>query len=180
MRDDSSELGELKRVVNVLIQNIDEFNSNSILVAATNHPQLLDNAIWRRFDEILKFDLPDKNERRQIFQIHTRKIPLEKMDIEKIINKTKYFSGDDIQKMVRYAVRCVIQQNRDHLRLEDFNEAIKIIRSRKSNEKDITYFINPTTKSELAKSYRKNGLTYEKIADIMKVSVSSAHRLVNK
>lgn len=59
MRDDKNELGELKRVVNSLLQNIDQFGPNSVLIAATNHDQLLDPAIWRRFTTTLRIDLPD-------------------------------------------------------------------------------------------------------------------------
>ena len=59
MRDDKNELGELKRVVNSLLQNIDQFGPNSILIAATNHDQLLDPAVWRRFTTTLRIDLPD-------------------------------------------------------------------------------------------------------------------------
>lgn len=59
MRDDKNELGELKRVVNSLLQNIDQFGPNSVLIAATNHDQLLDPAVWRRFTTILRIDLPD-------------------------------------------------------------------------------------------------------------------------
>ncbi|OWZ83370.1 AAA family ATPase [Natranaerobius trueperi] len=62
LRNDSYELGELKRVVNSLIQNIDNFNENSVLIAATNHHELLDPAIWRRFSKIINMDRPDKNE----------------------------------------------------------------------------------------------------------------------
>ena len=49
-RDDSNELGELKRVVNSLLQNVDAMSDDSLLLAATNHEQLLDSAVWRRFD----------------------------------------------------------------------------------------------------------------------------------
>ncbi len=59
MRDDKNELGELKRVVNSLLQNIDQFGPNSVLIAATNHDQLLDPAVWRRFTTTLRIDLPD-------------------------------------------------------------------------------------------------------------------------
>jgi hypothetical protein len=48
-RDDAGEIGELKRLVTVLIQEIDDWPSSGLLVAATNHPELLDPAIWRRF-----------------------------------------------------------------------------------------------------------------------------------
>lgn len=58
-RDDGQDIGELKRVVNVLLQAIDEWPATSLLVAATNHEELLDRAIFRRFDFWLRF--PDSN-----------------------------------------------------------------------------------------------------------------------
>lgn len=60
-RDDEGDIGELKRLVNVLLQEIDDWPSGSLLVAATNHGELLDPAIWRRFDDVLHFEIPDKS-----------------------------------------------------------------------------------------------------------------------
>ena len=60
-RDDQGETGELKRLVTVLIQQIDDWPSSSVLLAATNHPDLLDPAIWRRFDLHIDFPLPDQD-----------------------------------------------------------------------------------------------------------------------
>jgi len=57
-RDDGSEIGELKRLVNVLLQAIDDWPSSGLLIAATNHPGLLDPAVWRRFDRVLEFPQP--------------------------------------------------------------------------------------------------------------------------
>jgi SpoVK/Ycf46/Vps4 family AAA+-type ATPase len=57
-RDDDRELGELKRLVTVLLQAIDEWPSTSLLIAATNHGELLDPAIWRRFDLEVTFEIP--------------------------------------------------------------------------------------------------------------------------
>lgn len=61
-RSDESELGELKRLVNVLLQEIDKWSNNSLLIAATNHSELLDPAVWRRFDKIIEFPKPSTNE----------------------------------------------------------------------------------------------------------------------
>lgn len=61
-RSDESEVGELKRLVTVLLQSIDNWPATSVLIAATNHPELLDKAIWRRFDQVIKFDLPKSAE----------------------------------------------------------------------------------------------------------------------
>lgn len=61
-RDDQHELGELKRVVNSLLQNIDDYCSEGILIAATNHQELLDNAIWRRFQSVIEMPRPGISE----------------------------------------------------------------------------------------------------------------------
>lgn len=61
-RDDGQDIGELKRVVNVLLQAIDEWPSTSLLVAATNHEELLDRAIFRRFDLWLRFPESSKEQ----------------------------------------------------------------------------------------------------------------------
>lgn len=57
-RDDATEIGELKRLVTVLLQEIDQWPDGSLLIAATNHGDLLDPAVWRRFEVVLDFPLP--------------------------------------------------------------------------------------------------------------------------
>ena len=61
-RDDASDIGELKRLVTVLLQEIDDWPPKGLLIAATNHPELLDPAVWRRFDVVVDFPLPDPDE----------------------------------------------------------------------------------------------------------------------
>jgi SpoVK/Ycf46/Vps4 family AAA+-type ATPase len=63
MRDDRHELGELKRVVNTVIQGLDSLDDRAVVIAATNHPQLLDPAIWRRFPYRCDVGLPDEDTR---------------------------------------------------------------------------------------------------------------------
>lgn len=64
-RDDSSEIGELKRLVTVLLQEIDDWPSSGMLIAATNHPDLLDPAVWRRFEMVLEFENPSADQIKQ-------------------------------------------------------------------------------------------------------------------
>ena len=61
-RDDSGEIGELKRLVTVLLQQLDDWPSSGLLIAATNHANLLDPAVWRRFEQPISFDLPGQTE----------------------------------------------------------------------------------------------------------------------
>lgn len=67
LRDDSQELGELKRVVNSFLQNLDSLGPDSVVVAATNHPQLLDAAVWRRFSYRLEMRPPSPAIRQQLW-----------------------------------------------------------------------------------------------------------------
>ncbi len=58
-RSDDTDIGELKRLVTVILQEVDEWPVAGLLLAATNHPELIDPALWRRFDLIVEFKLPD-------------------------------------------------------------------------------------------------------------------------
>lgn len=69
-RDDISDLGELKRLVNVLLKEIEDYPLTGIVIGATNHPELLDKAIWRRFDRTLTIQLPEVQERKQLLHRH--------------------------------------------------------------------------------------------------------------
>lgn len=67
-RDDDRDVGELKRLVTVLLQTVDDWSPASVLVAATNHGDLLDPAIWRRFDLAIEVPLPGMDERRRLLE----------------------------------------------------------------------------------------------------------------
>lgn len=71
-RDDAIEIGELKRLVTVLLQEIDEWPSSGLLLAATNHKELLDPAVWRRFEMIVEFPMPTLDEVRRTIELHLR------------------------------------------------------------------------------------------------------------
>lgn len=67
-RDDGAEVGELKRLVTVLLQEIDDWPSSSLLLAATNHGELLDPAVWRRFEAVIHFPLPSAEQLREALE----------------------------------------------------------------------------------------------------------------
>ena len=68
-RDDQHELGELKRVINSLLQNIDAMPADHVLIAATNHAELLDDAIWRRFVQTVEVGLPGAGELMEMIRV---------------------------------------------------------------------------------------------------------------
>jgi MoxR-like ATPase len=92
LRDDQQELGELKRVVNSFIQNIDSLGRDIILVAATNHEQLLDPAVWRRFQYLLHIDLPNVDQREEFWKLFSDDLNWGAKDLKALADLSEGFS----------------------------------------------------------------------------------------
>lgn len=108
-RDDSNELGELKRVVTTLLQNLDSLPSDVFIIAATNHEQLLDPAIWRRFEVTIMMEQPTPQQRKSIIHNNFDKyIPECSFDIDKVVSLTQGMSGSDIVLLVETVAKKVI------------------------------------------------------------------------
>jgi SpoVK/Ycf46/Vps4 family AAA+-type ATPase len=112
-RDDSYELGELKRVVNSLLQNVDAMSGDSLLLAATNHEKLLDTAIWRRFDYKLEIELPDEDTIIKMIGLFTNGMgELLPKDRKEMATAFLGLSGADIEDIVTKSLRnAVIYSN---------------------------------------------------------------------
>lgn len=106
-RDDVHELGELKRVINSLLQNIDVMNPDSVLIAATNHAELLDRAVWRRFQSTIEIENPSQDVKQQILRIHIGDFPCEFIKDEKsLVQLSKLLeasSPSDIRTIINQA-----------------------------------------------------------------------------
>ncbi len=99
LRGDTQDLGELKRVVNSFIQNLDALGGQTIVLAATNHDELLDSAIWRRFAYRLQLTYPNQELRHRLWN-EFLPIPLpRKKDLNVLIDLSEGFSGADIHEV---------------------------------------------------------------------------------
>ncbi len=98
MRDDSNEIGEIKRIVNSLIQNLDAF-PRLYVIAATNHEHLLDSAIWRRFDFVVHLQLPSSDERMTLLRQFLSQTGIEESDLRWIATMTEGCSGGDLEQI---------------------------------------------------------------------------------
>jgi hypothetical protein len=124
--------GAMKRAVNSLLKNIDRINlikNGVILIGATNHPQLLDEAAWRRFDEVVEFSLPDEDMRRNILQKITASLGCA-IDYQMLASKTEGFSGSDLRMMIKEAVLSALMDNRRSLSREDIMKGIHMVKNR--------------------------------------------------
>ena len=128
----SDEHAALKRAVNTLLKAIDEISlvdDGVLLIGATNHPNLLDRAAWRRFDEIVDFPLPDMGMRKKILDIVLSKVKGD-FDTQNIAEMTDRFTGSDLRMVVREAVLHSLIEDRTYITQSDLISAVDDFSSR--------------------------------------------------
>lgn len=167
-RDDSSDLGELKRVVNVLLKELEDWPSHSILVAATNHPELLDRAIWRRFDMAIEIPLPENEARLNIINHEFR--DMEVGNISKLVALlTEGMSPADIVKICERSKKQVVMYD------ENLEKAIVLEVASMNKGKNIEF------NKRFCKIAREElGMTYREMASILGKSVSAIQNYLKK
>ncbi len=117
-RDDSRDVGELKRVVNSLLQAMDTFVAKeSILIGASNHQYLLDPAIWRRFDDVILFPSPSAEARKRFIQHHLNGISF-KGSVDSLVKKTAGLSFAQIEQLLVESIKSMILEDRKQLTTE--------------------------------------------------------------
>lgn len=113
-RDDAEEHGELKRVVNTFLQMLDGLGGNTVTIAATNHEQMLDPALWRRFDEVVAFKLPSELQIIELLQRYLRQIGTSRLDWDLAAAQLDGSSHADVKRVAQDAMKiCLLDESRD-------------------------------------------------------------------
>ena len=135
---------ERENTLNQLLTEMDGFgtNTNVIVLAATNRADVLDKALMRagRFDRQIYVDLPDLNERREIFKVHLKPLKVIKtLDIEFLAKQTPGFSGADIANVCNEAALIAARKNKKSVGKQDFLNAVdRIVGGLEKKNKIIT------------------------------------------
>jgi len=121
---------EREQTLNQILVEMDGFetSTNVIVIAATNRPDVLDQALLRpgRFDRRVTIDLPDKKEREEILAVHTKNKPLAvDIKLEKIASQTAGFSGADLKNVANEAAILTARKNQKEIKPELFDDAIE-------------------------------------------------------
>ncbi len=123
-----------ERVVDTILSEMDGLRAMKkvVVVAATNRPDMLDKALLRagRFDRVVGIPLPDLKTREEIFNVHTKKMPIKGVSIKNLASVTENYSGADIENLCREAGMMAIREEKDHVSSKDFENALKVIGSR--------------------------------------------------
>ena len=122
----SDDHGAMKRAVNMLLKNIDQISfvkNGVLLIGATNHPRILDEAAWRRFDEVVEFPLPDQAMRQAILEKVAATIECD-CDFADLAARTEGFSGSDLRMMMKEAVISALMEDRHRVDPVDIEQGL--------------------------------------------------------
>lgn len=108
-RNERGDHGELKRVVGALLQLIETTRADSLVIATSNHASLLDSALWRRFDEVVGFDLPTVEERLALLEMKLRGVRHD-ADLAVIARQTEGYSHAEVEAVALDSVRLMVQE----------------------------------------------------------------------
>jgi AAA+ superfamily predicted ATPase len=176
LRDDKNELGELKRVVNSLIQNIDAFSHSNILIAATNHHDLLDPAIWRRFTTIITLEKPQKEDIGALLggllADKNTNFTSNQKKLSHIEDALSGLSHSDIKTIIFSSIRNMVLSQRDILTNCDVLKEIFFYKNHSIDSEDV--FI---------KYLQENGATHKEINEGLGISlrkIQSASKYVDR
>ena len=181
LRGDSQELGELKRVVNSFIQNLDALGSQSIVLAATNHEELLDRAIWRRFGYRVELDFPTKDQREQMWQEFLKPLVFSTRDLGLLVDLSEGFSGSDIREVCQRLNRRRIVLH-DAPQLKDAFQVLQNIGIGEGRERRFLSELRSEDENVIASALRARNrklYSHAALARLFGVSKATAYRRIH-
>lgn len=127
---DIDRVGE--RLVDTLLTEMDGLKDlkNVVVLAASNRPDIIDTALLRpgRFDKVVEIPLPDEKGRKAIFKVHTKDMPLEKVNLDELSKGTEGYTGADVENLCREAGMVAIRKGAGKVTMAEFNEALRLIK----------------------------------------------------
>lgn len=180
LRDDPLEIGEVKRIVNTLLQNFDARTNKGFTIGITNHEKLLDPAVWRRFDVQIEIPTPNTKVRRRMLIDFIQPFEYTEAELEFLTWCTTDMSGADIRKLCEWLKRMTIIET-EHKNLLERMLQFSLMNSGRINKKT-SQFLNgekPILCSEILKSKDIN-LKQKDIASLFGISPSSLSKQLNK
>lgn len=130
-----NEVGEMRRVLNSFLQFLEKDDSDSIIIAATNNQKILDAALFRRFDDVLHYGLPDDSQIRELFRIKLGEFYSTKVVTKKVREMAFGLSHAEITKVCEDSIKTVILEEQimtSHLLEKGLKERLEVYESREA------------------------------------------------
>ncbi|MGE4307009.1 MAG: AAA family ATPase [Novosphingobium sp.] len=181
VRDDPQEVGEIKRVVNALLQNLDSRRDVGFTIGITNHPKLLDPAVWRRFEVQLEIPKPDFEMRKAIAQHFMPPITAPDSHLRLIAWFTEGATGAEIESLVRTYKKAMTVRESDRLDLlGTLRQFATLNAARVQSERRTLLFEEPTTLFRAMREDPVLGFSMTDIGEIAGKDKSTVSRQLGK
>ena len=120
----ANDVGEIRRVLNSFLQMIEQDNSNSLIIAATNHPEILDYALFRRFDDVIEYHLPTQEQAIDLIRSRLGRFSPKPLRLKAVASKADGLSYAEIRRAVDEAIKEAVMQDEDRISLQLLSKAI--------------------------------------------------------
>jgi SpoVK/Ycf46/Vps4 family AAA+-type ATPase len=121
----ANDIGEARRILNSFLQMVEETKSNSLILAATNHPQILDNALFRRFDDALIYDLPDREHTLTLLKERLCEYVKENIEWEVLSKNAEGLSYAEITHAANEVLKTAIMNEENKIRIDAIISALE-------------------------------------------------------
>ena len=125
----ANDVGEIRRVLNSFLQMIEQDGSHSLVVAATNHPGILDPALFRRFDDVLHYELPDRSQIAALLKRRLAESVAKGIRWENLAELAQGLSYAEVTRAANEALKDALIHDRDRIRTEDIQTALTELKS---------------------------------------------------
>lgn len=120
----ANDVGEIRRVLNSFLQMIEQDQSNSLIVAATNHPEILDYALFRRFDDVIEYHLPTADQAASLIRSRLGRFVPKPFPLKKVIETVDGLSFAEIRRAVDEAIKEAVMHDEDRVKAEALGVAL--------------------------------------------------------
>jgi AAA+ superfamily predicted ATPase len=121
----SNDVGEIRRVLNSFLQMIEHDESNNLIIAATNHPEILDYALFRRFDDVIEYHLPTAGQAADLIRSRLGKFAPKPFPIKSIAVKAEGLSYAEIRRAVDESIKEVVMHDEERVKGEALGRALQ-------------------------------------------------------
>jgi SpoVK/Ycf46/Vps4 family AAA+-type ATPase len=123
-RTERNDVGEIRRVLNSFLQFLEGDDSDSLIIAATNHPELLDPALYRRFDDVIEYSLPDNEIAKRILENRLSTFKTKGIDWSAAVDVGSGLSQAEFAQAAEDAAKRALLDDRETITVEDLSSAI--------------------------------------------------------
>ena len=131
MREGGNDVGEIRRVLNSFLQFLEQDESDSLIIAATNLEAILDDALFRRFDDFIRYQLPGEDERRTLVENRLSSFKLAKRDANQVALAADGLSHAELCRACDQAAKLAVLADRRNIETCELEQAIQTLRERK-------------------------------------------------